>query len=212
MQSNSSSDYNIGDYYNSRIATAIMLTLFSVIGVPGNLLVVIVKWKEKKMNNTNFLIFIMAFVDFIGALDAFLNFLTLTVFFQNNIDIKFCKIVIMLNYSSNTPAIYLIFGVSIIRYYHICKPHMMHSIYKNIPFLCAFVIILTLSIAVIYAICSDSLQWPDEIPGTYCEVYKKHNCRLAYNLSLMIIILSYIFCLTGLIGLNFRILKRMYQH
>ena len=118
----------------------------------------------------------------------------------------------MLNYSCNTPGIYLIFGVSVLRYYHVCKPHLIYTIHTKMKLFCICVLIITLCVAVIFATCAIRKPWPtEELPGFEC-VYDedtKSKCALAIKFSLTFIILSYIFCLNGMIGLNFRILQRM---
>ena len=211
MDNKSISDLKIAEFYNSRLPTAVMLTMFSVIGIPGNLLVVLVNLKAKKMTNTNFIIFIMAIVDFVGALSAFLNVIKVTLWFEI-LDIKFCKLITTLNYVCNTPAIFLIFGVSVIRYYSVCKPHMIHLIHTKVKPFCVCVLLLTIYVGVVYAICASELPWEDEdIPGFYCGTNTKGRCALPINIALAFVVLTYLICLNGLIGLNFRILKRMYQ-
>ena len=211
MDNKNISDFRIAEIYERGIPSAIMLALFSVIGVPGNLIVIMVNWKEKKMNNTNFLIFIMAFVDLLGSVTSLLNALRYTLWFERP-DIKFCKLIIMMNITCNTPAIYLIFGVSVIRYCHVCKPHMVYSIHKKVKPFCICVFIITLVVTVIFAICSDRFARPiEDATWLYCEFTRENNCWLATSISLAFMILSYLFCLNGLIVLNILILQKYTQ-
>ena len=212
MKDNSSLFSTTAEFYDTYRPSAIMLILFAVIAVPGNLLVVVVNWKEKKMTNTNFLISIMAIVDFIGAFTAILNVLYTMLWFQI-LDIRFCKMMLMLNFSINTPGIYLIFGVSVLRYYHVCKPHLLYTIHRKMKLYCICVLIITLSVAVTFAICAVRQPWrTEELPGFACVIEgRKGKCGLTIKFALSFIILSYIFCLNGMIGLNFRILQRMFR-
>ena len=205
MHNNISSDFMIAGYYDRRIPSAVMLTVISVIAIPGNLLVVLVNWKAKKLSDTNVLIFIMAIIDFIGALTAVLNVIRYTLWFQI-LDITFCKIVMTLSYTCSVPSIYLIFAVSVMRYYHVCKHHMVNPVRTKIKYFCICVLLFTLFIAVVTAICARRFPETDE-----CTVYEKHNCGLVLSICFIILFLSYIFCLIGLIVLNFRILQKMYQ-
>ena len=210
MYNNSSSEdkYSIDAFYDRRLPVTVMLALFSVVGLPGNFLVLVVNWREKQLTNTNVLICTMAVADFIGACTAILNVVKNSLWFQI-LDIKFCKITMMLNYSINTPGMYLIFGVSVVRYCHVCKPHKVYSIYKKIKPFCICVLTITLTVAVTIAICADRTNRNGD--KFQCGLYHQNKCEIAINVCLIFIITSYIFCFNGLIGLNIRILQRMFK-
>ena len=70
---------------------------------------------------------------------------------------------------------------------------------------------VTLWVAVTSAVCSDRLNGEKvyKIPGlSYCDISFVNNCALASNIALLFSISSYIFCLSGLLGLNIRIIQK----
>ena len=79
---------------NLQTATVVMLTVFGVIGVIGNSVILIVYWKLVKMTTTQFLIFVIAVFDFLTAIVAVpLTVVTKTLWFRIE-NIYYCKFLI----------------------------------------------------------------------------------------------------------------------
>ena len=139
------------NYYDLERAAVVMLIVFSVVGVLGNGMIFIIYWKLVKMTTTQFLIFFIAIFDFLSALIPVpLLIIYKTSWFDIN-SIFFCK-PIYATLVFVTPGSLLMLLVTLVRYFHMCRPHLLYKIEKNIIMFCVLVILYALLYCVVDAI------------------------------------------------------------
>ena len=198
--------------YDRRLPVVVMLSLFGLIGIPGNAIVLKVYWREKKLKATQFLIFAIAFFDFNTALVAIPLNLVRNTYWFDIIDIRFCKLVLTLNITLVAPQLYLVFGVSLVRYYHVCKHQAINWLERNLKyfFVCIFLIQMSFSVSMgIAAGCKSWHKNDQDLPGFRCHFDDQYDDYSFVRILLGMSIVMYIFCVGGILGFNFRILKTM---
>ena len=112
-------------YKDASRPTIMMLLLFSVVGVIGNALVLIVYCKITKKSVTQMLIFLIAIFDFLTALIVAPGQVLAKVFKFEYLDVPVCKFIYSISMLFVLPGLYLLAVVSFIRYLLICKRHLL---------------------------------------------------------------------------------------
>ena len=198
-------------FYDRRIPSVVLMALFCVLGLVGNSVVLMVYWKEKKMSSTHLLIFIIAIYDWVTSLITLpLNILVSTSWFSI-CSIALCKIYWTLNVFSIIPGIYILAGVSFIRFYHVCLPHRVYKLERKIKHILACIFLFNLLSCMWAAVCygkEEVDQYSQELPGFVCNINDK--CRtITADGVLHFTLITYLICLVCIIVLNYRIVKRV---
>ena len=154
--------------------TVVLLVIFSVIGVIGNAVILMVYWKLVKMTTTQFLIFVIAIFDFLTASVAVPSSITLWIY-QFRIQTGFfCKWHIAIINICILPGIFLVFIVTFVRYCHVCRPNFLYRIERRIKAICVSSVILGLSFSLMDAL---NVPWlPPSLskPNQACELKEEH--------------------------------------
>ena len=199
------------EYYDRQIPTVGMLMFFSLIGTPGNIIVLVVYIKSR-MTTTQFLLSVMAMIDLFTALVG----IPLIVFFKMSglilMDITYCKIFGALNALCNTAGVFLVLGVSVIRYYYVCRPHSRHFVEAKVKMFCVFVGGMSLFYSVcFYHLYGEQSLADKKFPGSLCSIAYRNNESLFKKMFLVFVGIVFGFNLITIISTNWLILRRIWK-
>ena len=138
-------------FYHRQAATTAMLAVFSVTGVFGNAVILVIYWQLVKMTTTQFLIFVIAIFDFITALVPLPIIIIYNTFWFEINSVYFCKILYSCQSFCVMPAGLFVFIVTFVRYCHICRPQSLHRVETNIKLICASFVMIGLFYSVLDA-------------------------------------------------------------
>ena len=199
-------------YKDASLPTVGMLLLFSVVGVGGNALVLIVYWKITKKTVIQMLIFVIAIFDFLTALVAIPGQVILSIFRFDYLDIPLCKIGYIISVLFVAPGLFLLVGVSFIRYLLICKPHLLPKFESKTYIFCGlsvgFGIFQSIYFGVVIGKRSGS-ENEGELVGFSCRVDDIYKDYIWPKIVLYINFLTFIFCMLGLIFTNISIIHKV---
>ena len=204
----------IARYYDQEVPPLVLFVTFFVIGLPGNLLVLLVQWKEKTMTITKLFIFAIAIIDLLSILIAYPLNVVYHLYWLSISNVSFCKFSWAVNILSSMPALLLIFGLSVVRYYRVCRGHKLYLIEKNVKYFFLLVFLLTLIFTVLAIIMKGEQKRPDEdlslgLPGFQCDTSDYYRDSVEYKISISLVAGIFIFCITFIIILNCLILRRV---
>ena len=199
-------------YYDRRYPSVVMMVLFIFIGLPGNSVVVMVYFREQKMTATQYLIFVMAVIDLISGVFVIPYNLVYNLHWLDITNIVFCKLVWGLNSFTVTPQMFLITGVSVVRYYHVCRPQQLHWVQTKVKSYAAFCFLVGLIFTTSFCICGGCQSWPEEdpyTPGFFCHISDSCKQLKFFTVIFSLLICTYVVCLTTIVTLNLLILNRV---
>ena len=127
-------------FYYTQEVSAYMLIVFGVIGVIGNLIILIVYWRLIKMTTTQFLIFLIAIFDFLTALIAIPMVVIYKLFWFEIFNSFYCKICVGTVGFCYLIGSLLLFLVTVVRYCHVCYPEALCFIEPRIKGLCVSIV------------------------------------------------------------------------
>ena len=209
---NKSEQLAVEAFYDRRFPTVVMLILFSIVGIPGNIIVLLVYFKGR-LTSTQFLISVIAMVDLLSAGVAIpLNIVYQTTWFSI-LDITFCRIVKVTAFVATYPGVYLIWGLSVVRYYHVCRPHKLYFVEKKIKAFCVFVFGISLFFGGYIYILMGKQTWVEkELPAYYCSVADDYKNGIAHVFLFGYFVLVLNFCLISIVIMYYKILTRVLKH
>ena len=200
-------------YYYTYFPTTVMLIMFCMVGIPGNTIVVLVYLKEKRLSTTKFIIFIIALIDLISSLVAIPCNVISTLFWLEIANVFFCKFRWSLNVAVTLPEIYLIAGVTVVRYCHVCKPSKVYLMESMVKPFCACCLLVGLGLGGVIGACFGCKNFHSVqdkyVPGFRCDPSEKCKISIFIRLIFYFLVLLYISCVCIIITLNSLILKRM---
>ena len=214
LATNNELDKAIDAYHDRHYPTVVMLACFCVIGVPGNLIVVLIYIKGKKMTMSHFLIFIVAALDsFICTLVVPFNIVTHLHWLEIQ-NVYFCKCYWAINMSTISSGIYMIAGISVVRYFQVCKTAKLHFVEPIVkPFcLCCFLVGFIIGIFVYKS--SGNQTWHEldsHTPGYLCSTSDEYLNTVFYDVTHMSHTITYIICLFTIITFNSLILRQVFK-
>ena len=200
-------------FYDRRIIVTFLLMVYGVLGVFGNSIVVMVYLRAKRMSSTHFLIFLIAIIDWLIALVVVpMSVVFNQYWLQINTEV-FCKVFWTINVGFVSPGIYLLFGVSFIRYFHVCHPHKMYQMnnYFLKPFMVS-VFLTTIFVSILAALSVGKQKWhrtEAALPGFYCNISDENRGKFLGVFYIIFYTSSYLLCLAAILVLNSMILRRM---
>ena len=206
---NKSEQLAVEAFYDRRFPSVVMLILFSIVGIPGNIIVLLVYFR-KRLTSTQFLISVIAMVDLFTAGVA----IPLMVVYQYKwfsiLDITFCKISKLAAAIGTFPGLYLIWGVSVVRYYHVCRPYELKFIEKKVKAFCVFVFVMSIFFSsCIFVLTGKETPSEKDLPAYYCYIADKY-MNTGLHLALLALFgFSLVFCLTSIVIMYFLILRRV---
>ena len=124
------------EFYYVYGAVTVMLMIFSVIGVFGNAIILLVYGRLVKLTTTQFLIFVIAIYDFFTALVAVPIVVVNKLFWFDIANIHYCKVMYAIGRFLIVPGALFIFIISVVRYCHICRPQLLCVIEPKIKSMC----------------------------------------------------------------------------
>ena len=201
-------------YYDRHIPTTVMLAIFSVIGIPGNMIVALVYFREKRLTTSRFLIFVLAVLDSFICLVVVPENIVFQVFWLEIQNLMYCKLSWAVNYAVITPGLFLATGVAIVRYCHVCKPAKLHRIESKVKPLCVGSFVVSISSSVLIYMCTGCETWLEAdpyTPGYHCGTSDFCYTSMLYELLYGFTCLAYMSCLTIISTLNFLILRRLFK-
>ena len=197
------------EYYDRQIPTVGMLMFFSLIGTPGNITVLVV-YTRSRMTTTQFLLSVLAMFDLFTASVG----IPLRIFFQmsglNVKNIHYCKISGALAALCVTPSLYLVLGVSVVRYFYVCRPQSRHFIESKVKSFCVFVFAISMFNSLgLYRLFGES-PWADkQMPGFLCNIADKYKDNLFTKIFMALIQIPTLFSVGTIIATNCLIYKRL---
>ena len=209
-----SQELALAGYYDRLLPTLVMTVIFSLVGTPGNILVLVV-YPRSKMTSTQLLLCIMAMTDLLTAMVGipFSVVIEWTGLHMRNV--TFCKVYVLVNALCTTPGIFLIWGLSFIRYYIVCKPHTSsrHFIEAKVKPFCVFVALICLFFSVGFYIMFGKQSWSDKnMPGFFCNVSDQYKNSLFENIFFIILIMLVLLTVCSIIVTNCLIFQRIWKH
>ena len=127
----------------------IYLSLIIALGVPGNLLVLLVYWKNRVVNSTDCFIIFITFYDLISAsinVPVYLTFTTGTWKLYGS-DI-ICKVHMFLSQSVVLSSTFLICGIAVERYWKVCQPSRTKLTQKKSRNICFVICLIAFVISI----------------------------------------------------------------
>ena len=216
---NSTDDFKtqlaLATYLDRKFPKIVMLVMFSLMGIPGNFLVLMVYLRKKEKKTTHFIIFSIALFDFITSLVTIPVVVIDIIWWFDILDTTFCKIHSTLNILTVTPIVYLVFGVTVVRYYHVCKPQLIYAIetkyfYKiKCVFVCMFVFYTGYNSGVMFTAVGRQEWQPEDqdLPGFNCGITDKYRYPTLLIVTQVLATLIYSGCLIGVLVFNFQIFR-----
>ena len=200
-QSNSSEAEEISRFYELRFPSVVLLILCSVMALVGNAVVIRFYWTVPNKTATQTLVFAMAIFDFFIALIPIPINVVYNLFWFEMHNEFFCKILHSSRMLFALPGLYLLVGVSIIRYRMVCKPHMVSPVETYTKTFC-FISTLLAVIHSAFAYHFAKLEF-SELNSCYVCSYKWWP-EVAYPMETL-----FLFCVASLIILHTLIVRKM---
>ena len=164
-------------FYYYEEANVVMLGAFSVIGVIGNAMILIVYWRLVRMTTTQFLVFVIAIFDFLTALIPVpISIIYKTIWFDIY-NIYFCKIMFSSGILFIIPGTILLLMITIVRYCHVCRPYLLRWIEPKTKSLCTLAVLIGLFYSVLEAVISTNKN-----DSKHCKpVFDSYGIKIASN-------------------------------
>ena len=199
----------VAAFFDRRLPATVILIVFCVLGVPGNIIVLMVYWRENKMTTTKIIISILAVSDLLASSVMIPLLIVLQLFYFDVQNIYYCKIsrIGIVTYQNSTQ--YLLVGLSAVRYCRVCKPHMLRGIDRKLKVFFTFALCSSLVLGVFSAIIFGKQMWPTadkDLPGFKCAGDLKYKTTLLRFMFIQILFTN-LFGLIMICVLNFSIVK-----
>ena len=191
-----------------------MLIIFAMFGIPGNTVVVLVYYREKRLSATKLIILIIATVDLFSSLIVIPCNAVNGFYWLEISNVYFCKFRWTINAAVCVPEMFLIAGTAVVRYCHVCKPNKLHIMESTIKPFCACCLLIGLIISVIMATCMGCPKWQhinEYTPGFSCKPSDECIMKTFYKIVFYSLISSYAICIFIIITLNLFILRRIFK-
>ena len=166
------------------------------------------------MTSTKLLICVLAIIDLITGVVTIPLHAVNNWFYFDVQNIYLCKVISAWTMISITPGPYLLLGLSVIRYFRVCKPQKLYVIEKNTEVFCVFVFLITVVSTVITVIINGRQAWSkddQDLPLYYCFRDDKYRNTLLHIIFQVFTAFGYLVCTILVTGLNFFTVKEMLQ-
>ena len=188
----------IDAFYERRLPTNVGLVVSGVIGVSGNVLVLMVLWRKKTMDMTHVLLHLITALDLATAAVMIPMCVIYNIAWFDIMNEPFCKIITAMSVFITYPGLFLVFGLSIYRYYSLSKfkkPNM------KLYIVCVY--ILTLLLTFLTTVTTGQQEWADkDLPGYYCSTDDDYRTSFVHIFLVYSSSGTVILCLLCLFGLN----------
>ena len=206
---NESEQLAVDLFYDRRFPTVVMLILFSIVGIPGNIIVLLVYFKGR-LTTTQFLISVIAMVDLFAAGVAIPFSIVYQTSWFSILDITFCKMSKTSTFIGTYPGVYLIWGLSVVRYYHVCRPHELYFVETKVRAFCVFIFGISLFFGGCIYVMMGKQTWAEkELPAYYCNVADDYKNGVLHRFTLVVALVSLLFCLISIVIMYCLILRRV---
>ena len=202
----------ISAFYDRQIPTAVITILFAAISLPGNVIVLLVYWKQKKMTATQFLLCIMAVCDVIVASVLSPIAVVMDLSWLSILDLTLCKLYHILRLLFINPGLLLMLAVTVVRYYHLCRPHHLSWFEAKLKHFCIFTLAHTICISTTVGIINGESKWREDerdLPGFYCYIDDDYRNSILQNINAFLALFVYMSCIICNCVLNTIIMKTM---
>ena len=207
-------DAAILSFYDHYRPTAVMLIVLSLVGFPGNIIVLKVYWRIQHKSLIENIIFTIAIFDFMTAtVGAPLSVVYFMCWFDI-MDIIFCKFRTSLFFLFIVPSLYLQACVSMARYFIICK-RATKRLMRVIRISCKVVVSFSFLTTVVISIFFGEHSWPEEekhYPGYLCHIDDVYENSPWPRITYLFLILSYALSVMCLIVTNSLIIYKTRKH
>ncbi|KAL3892221.1 hypothetical protein ACJMK2_004451 [Sinanodonta woodiana] len=128
------------------IPAFVMVTLFMIVGLPGNLFVIIVYYRKMRRTTSRYFIIVLAALDFINCVVTMPMELALLSNFYT-FDLPWlCKLIRFITYSTQNSSAIILLGIAVDRFRNICQATKRSFSLKHVKIFCiCSVIFATLS-------------------------------------------------------------------
>ena len=195
------------DFYNIQRPTAFMLMIFSIVGVFGNAIILIVYSKLVKLTTTQFLIFVIAIYDILTALVVLQIVIVYKLFWFDINNIYYCKLMYGVARLLIIPGALFILIITVVRYCHICRPQLLCVIEPKIKSMCIFGTIIGLLCSIL-----DTALVTNINTSEVCQIDNLFSFNIMIQIAFFSRFIMVQLILVLLICLNILIIKKNYQN
>ena len=204
----------IARYYEQYMIPTVLFIVFYVIGLPGNVIVLLIQWKEKTMTITKLFIFAIAIIDLLSIMIAYPINVIYSQYWLSISNVTFCKFYWGVNVTCTMPGVLMMFGLSVVRYYRVCRPQRLHVIEKNVKWFFLFVSALSLTFTGLIITVKGKQKRPDEdislgLPGYLCNTSDYYRNTIVYMLTNGLGAVVFLFCIVCIMFTNSLIFRKM---
>ena len=147
---------------NSNIPSLVMLILFAVVGIVGNLIVVLVYWRIRRKTASQIIIFAMGIFDLFTS-SVVIPGALVVILWLDFPSLHLCRFIKFAGPTGLLSGMYLLVAVSVVRYRMVCRPHLATVTSRRAVWMCVACVGVAMLFGVFYAAIAGSRVW--HVPG-----------------------------------------------